>query len=418
MAGIFRTIAAGLERKADGVTRVGRIEEIWADLFGGGAAKSGVSVNFDKALQVTTVLGCTRVLAEGVAQLPLKVYREEPSGAKTPAKDHPSYRLLARRPNDWLTSFEFREMLMIHAVLNGNGYAIKSRVRGEVKELLPVMSHRVTVRQARDLDLRYEIRDDQGLVDTFPREEIMHLRGPSQNSYLGMDCVRLAREAIGLAIATEEAHARLHANGAQPGGILAVDGSMSDATYKRIKAQIEDSRSGLHNAFRTWVLDQGAKWHPLAMKGVDAQHIETRRHQIEAICHAMRVPPVMLGYPADIAARAAMEQMFIAFVVYYLMPWLVRWEQMIARDLLDDSPDLIAKFTVAGLMRGALKDQGEYFARALGSGGSPAWLTQDEVRDYLELNPFGGTAALLPTPTNPGVPPADGEGDQDEPASL
>jgi len=54
------------------------------------------------------------------------------------------------------------------------------------------------------------------------------------------------------------------------------------------------------------------------------------------------------------------------------------------------------KFIAAGLLRGALKDQGEYFARALGSGGSPAWMTQDEVRALDELNPMGGEAAKLP----------------------
>jgi hypothetical protein len=50
--------------------------------------------------------------------------------------------------------------------------------------------------------------------------------------------------------------------------------------------------------------------------------------------------------------------------------------------------------------RAALKDQAEYFAKALGAGGSPAWMTQDEVRDDCDLNPMGGEAAKLREPTN------------------
>jgi len=34
-----------------------------------------------------------------------------------------AYRLLSRRPNEWMTSFEFGQVMMFHAVLLGNGCA-------------------------------------------------------------------------------------------------------------------------------------------------------------------------------------------------------------------------------------------------------------------------------------------------------
>jgi phage portal protein BeeE len=47
---------------------------------------------------------------------------------------------LARRPNEWQTSFEFRRMLTAHAALCGTGLAIKSKGgNNRVAELLPVM---------------------------------------------------------------------------------------------------------------------------------------------------------------------------------------------------------------------------------------------------------------------------------------
>ncbi|MFY9328818.1 MAG: hypothetical protein WAO76_12515, partial [Georgfuchsia sp.] len=62
----------------------------------------------------------------------------------------------------------------------------------------------------------------------------------------------------------------------------------------------------------------------------------------------------------------------------------------------------------AGLLRGSHEARANYFSKALGSGGSPAWMSQDEVRDYEDLNPMGGTAALLPVATNVGGSPAVG----------
>ncbi len=60
------------------------------------------------------------------------------------------------------------------------------------------------------------------------------------------------------------------------------------------------------------------------------------------------------------------------------------------------------------MARGSMKDRAEYFSKALGSGGSPAWMTQDEVRSLEEMNPMGGDAAKLPIATNvPKPPPAE-----------
>ncbi|MDO8293043.1 MAG: hypothetical protein Q7T29_09310 [Gallionella sp.] len=50
---------------------------------------------------------------------------------------------------------------------------------------------------------------------------------------------------------------------------------------------------------------------------------------------------------------------------------------------------------VQALLRGSAKDRAEYYAKALGAGGSPAWMAQDEVRALEEMNPMGGAAGLL-----------------------
>jgi len=89
----------------------------------------------------------------------------------------------------------------------------------------------------------------------------------------------------------------------------------------------------------------------------------------------------------------------LAHVVHTLSPWYVRIEQSAECQLLTDRQrrnGYFIKFNASGLMRGSHKDRAEYFARALGSGGSPAWMSQDEVRALDELNPMGGDAAQLP----------------------
>jgi len=158
------------------------------------------------------------------------------------------------------------------------------------------------------------------------------------------------------------------------------------------------------------VVDRAAKWLPLAMSGVDAQHLETRKHQVEEVCRAMGVMPIMVFSSDKAATYASAEAMFQAHVVHTLAAWWERIEQSIDCNLLSEADvrgGVFAKFIGAGMLRGSMKDRAEYFAKALGSGGSPAWMTQDEVRSLEELNPMGGDAARLPVATNvPAAAPA------------
>jgi len=112
----------------------------------------------------------------------------------------------------------------------------------------------------------------------------------------------------------------------------------------------------------------------------------------------MGVMPLMVGYSDKTATYASAEQMFLAHVVHTLTPWYTRIEQSIDAHLIgrrDADQGYYAKFVVAGLLRGAMRDRAEYFSRALGAGGSPAWMTQDEVRALEEMNPVGGDAGRL-----------------------
>src|SRR5262245_37454169 len=66
----FGALARQIERKSGDTIAWGTIDEIWKNLFGWTAPRSNVAVNLKTALQVSTVLACARVLAEGVGQVP------------------------------------------------------------------------------------------------------------------------------------------------------------------------------------------------------------------------------------------------------------------------------------------------------------------------------------------------------------
>jgi len=415
MRSLFGALRTGLEYKAADISAL-----TWQALLGQPMARSGVSVTIETALANSTVFACLRVLAEGIAMLPFGVYQIA-GASKLPLRDHPVDRLIEHAPADWLTSFEWREMKLYHAALTGNAYDYINRVgppgKKEIVELIPLIPGRCVARQRTDGAIVYDVTDLDGTIKTLPRTDILHLRGPTWRGVMGMDVMRLAREAIGLSIAAEETHAMLHANAAQTGGVIEVAGKLDEPAKERLREAIVKHWSGVRNAFKTIVLDAGQKFTPReGMTGVDAQFLETRKFQVEEICRMLRVFPQMIGHADKAPTFASAEAFFIAHVVHSLMPWGRRLEQTTKRDLLAGEPDLITRISYHELMRGDSKAQSEYFSKALGAGGSPAWMTQDEVRDRCDLNPLGGTASQLPTPTNPAIAPGPADPSQGDDA--
>ncbi|MFW7268826.1 phage portal protein [Gluconacetobacter sp. Hr-1-5] len=384
----------GLERRGP---RIGPAE-LFRDFFVGRPSRSGVAVTWDSALEVTTVLACARIIAEDVAGMPRGVYRK--SGVNRIPLPNDPLQLLLDFPNDWQTGEELVEQLTMHAVLTGNGLAIKNTVRNtvtgqdEIRELLPVLPGWVTIQKVQDWVVSYKISlPDGGEPLILPRTAVFHLRGPSWNGFAGLDIVRKAREAIGLAVALEESHANLHRNGVQASGVFSVEGALDEPQYRRLRTAIEQQHTG-GAQFSPIIMDRGGKFTRVMMSGVDSEHIATRKLQIEEVCRAMRVFPQMVGHSDKTATFASAEQFFLAHVKYSLLPWVRRWESAIRRDLTTRSrPDVYVKHVVAALERADIKTRYAAYQIAITAG----FMLRSETRELEDLPPMPGLdKAVLP----------------------
>jgi HK97 family phage portal protein len=401
MRGLFGSLAAGVERKDAASSRYGLVDEMWADFFGGArTSKSGVSVNWKSALSVTTVLACERVRADGHASVPWKLYqRTETSrngttvAGRREARDHPLYDLLATAPNEWMTSLEFRETQSFHVDLAGRSYAFLNKVHGQIVEMILLDPGRVTCSVSRDFSRVYTLHGLDGTFERVSADKIWHVKGPSWDTIEGLDVIRLAAEAIGLALATEESHAAFHRNGVRPSGMLSVEGNLNEAGLIRLAAWVRRNFGGASNTGRMMTVDRNAKFIPFQMNGVDSQHLETRKFQVERICEVLRVMPIMIGFSGDKNATfASAEQMFLAHLIHCVRPIHRRFAGSADLFLLtkeERQKGFYTGFVDADFLSPAMKDKGEFNKTALG-GGNPGWLTQNEVRGFDELPPIDG----------------------------
>ena len=355
-----------------------------------GSTSAGKPVNEQTAMQMTAVYSCVRILSETLAGLPLHIYQYNDSGGKEKHLKHPLYKLLHDEPNPEMTSFAFRETLMSHLLLWGNAYAqIIRNARGEVVALYPLMPNKMTV--DRDSNGRLFYLYQRSNEDTpslgknsqvyLSPSDVLHIPGLGFDGLVGYSPIAMAKNAVGLAIATEEYGAKFFANGAAPGGVLEHPGTIKDPL--KIKESWNSAYQGSGNSHRVAVLEEGMKYQPIGISPEQAQFLETRKFQINEIARIFRVPPHMLA-DLEKSSFSNIEQQSLEFVKYTLDPWVVRWEQSMCRALLMESEKskLFIKFNVDGLLRGDYVSRMSGYATARQNG----WMSANDIRELENLD--------------------------------
>ena len=355
-----------------------------------GKTSSGKIVNEQTAMQSAAVYACVRILSEAIASLPIHVYRYRLDGGKERIPQHPLYYLLHNEPNPEMTSFVFRETLMSHLLLWGNAYAqIVRNGRGQPIALYPLPPNRMEVSRTKTGDMVYTYHLDPDERDLYPngknitlrKDEVLHIPGLGFDGLIGYSPIAMAKNAIGMSLATEEYGASFFANGANPGGVLEHPGVIKD--IQRVKDSWNSAYQGTGNAHKIAVLEEGMKFQAIGIPPEQAQFLETRKFQINEIARIFRVPPHMVG-DLEKSSFSNIEQQSLEFVKYTLDPWVVRWEQSLQQSLVlpSEKQSIFIKFNVDGLLRGDYQSRMNGYAVARQNG----WLSANDIRELEDMN--------------------------------
>lgn len=358
-----------------------------------GPTTSGKTVNEFTAMQTTAVYSCVRILAEAVASLPLHVYRYKENG-KERVYNHHLYNILHNEPNTEMSSFVFRETLMSHLLIWGNAYAqIIRDGAGRVVALYPLLPNKMTVSRDKNGEIYYIYTTtsdenpnfkDYGSV-VLRKQDVLHIPGLGFDGLVGYSPIAMAKNAVGMTIATEEYGASFFANGANPGGVLEHPGVLKDP--KKVRDSWNEVYRGTANAHKIAVLEEGMKYQQIGIPPEEAQFLETRKFQINEIARLYRIPPHMVG-DLEKSSFSNIEQQSLEFVKYTLDPWVIRWEQAMQRSLLlpKEKQEFFIRLNVDGLLRGDYQSRMNGYSVARQNG----WLSANDIREMEDMNPIPG----------------------------
>lgn len=363
-------------------------------LRGGREGLSGVCVSDKMAMRNSVFFRGTTLIAGSMGMLPIDMYRRKADGTTEKAVDHPLRSVLKLDPlgNGAMTPSEFKSFMQLAALLDGGAYARVVRLGGEIQALVPFARKTVT-KEFSGGTLRFKHTPKDGKVEYLTGADVFHFRAPvSLDGLNGLGLLDVAADTIGLAHLAERAMSNLLGKGVMAGGALQSKESLSDEAYARLKESLREEYSGSDGAGDWMLLEEGMEAKPFSGSARDSQLVELRKLEAEQGSRFTGVPRPLLMFD-ETAWGTGIEQLGLYFVVYCLLPWFVIWEEAVWRLLTRQEKQarngdvLYAKFNERALLRGSMKDQAEFLARALGSGGGMPWMEQNEARETQDMNP-------------------------------
>ena len=342
---------------------------------------SGVAVTRDSSLTFSAVYACVRIISESIASLPINVYLEEADGDRILQKNHPVQKLLARKPNNYMTSYTFKDVILTNLLLEGNAYFLIVR-DGSARpiELICLDPSKVEVYR-HEGQLYYKIEEEDA---TILQDDMLHFVGLSFDGLKGRSVLNSQRATIGTSIAANVTAGNVLGNTTQVGGIIKHPGKLSAEAIERLRTSWNNTYQGPFAAGKTAILEEGMTFEPSKINAQDRQLLESRRFQVEEIARIFKVPLSLIGHLEKAANYSSIEALSIDFVRFTLTPYIVSMEEEMNRKLFreNEQDDHYIKIQVEGLLRGDSNARANFYKQMIDMG----VLSINEVRKLENLN--------------------------------
>lgn len=393
-----------------------RDPELARALGGFQPALSGANVDQRTVLGLSPIFRGVNILGNAVAKCTPHIYRRLPGGHggdKMRDRDHPAWRVVCQWANDWMSAAEFRDTLTAYALLRGNGIAYVERdAAGVPTEMIPLLPDRTGMaifgRPVSEADpipqgaeVMYWTRVGGEMRPLLP-ENILHIRGRSNNGVWGLDILELMRETLGLAIAARDSGARFYGQGMLASGVLYMPPNMGkgptgEETVKNFITAVKNQVQGLGRSHKLLVIDEGAKFEKMSVDPETAQALQTREFEVRELANIVGIQPHKIG-DTKRTSYASLEQANQEHLDDDVDPWLRRWEETLARVCLREN-ELESDSHYIGCNRKALMRtnlQARTFHYA--SGRQWGYYSVNDIRRAEDLDPIGeqGDSYLVP----------------------
>ncbi len=358
-----------------------------------GITRSGHKINYKSALALSAVYNAVDQISNDIAKLPKAVFKKvDKDRFRNP--EHPVDYLISKRPHRLMTQFSFHKVMMISALLRGNGIAviIRDRVTGFQKSFDFVHPDCIYDIRKKDDELFYYI---QGYARPLTSEEVIHIPGFSFNGLYGISIFKHAALNLGAALSAETfADENFKSKGLLAGIIKSTKPLEANPKIKLANAMEQRlSKGGSHNI---GVLDEGMDFMDIRANAQESSLIDWKKISIEDVARWFNIAPHKIKQLEN-ATFSNIEQQSLEHGSDTVSPWSKKFEEEYDYKLFteEERSSLYTKFNTNAIIRTDIKTKGEYYGRAINFG----WHTRNEIRSLEDHNRIDGLDDPL-TPAN------------------
>lgn len=364
-----------------------------AEIFGYPSTYAGVSVGEMAAFGLTAFFRAVSIIAGTVAGLPLKSYRTLPDGTKERVNtflDDPG-RMTPLGP----TPFEWVELVLVHLLVHGNAYLLHHyNGAGAIIGLQPLHPSCVAVKVDDDGTKVFKVTMAAGGQQEFTPLDITHIPGMGVDGVTGMAPVAVLRQALGTALAGDQAAARMFGNGLLLGGLITPKEPLEKEDAEALLASLKAKMVGVRNAGDLAFLNTDLTFSQWTSTAEDGQFIECRQFMISEIARITGVPKVLLAEDGASTWGAGIAELNRGFAKYTLMAHTSRIEARLSRLL---SRPTFCEFEYAGLLQGTPEVELDMLIKQK----EAEILTTDEIRRIRNMPPLPAVEVDEEEPVEP-----------------
>lgn len=334
------------------------------------------------ALNLSAVYRCVEVITNGVASLPVKLYRVDGDGYKHQLDSDLSY-VLSKRPSEKMNAFTFYKLLVKDILMSGNAYAlIKRDGTGKVIGLNYVPAGLVSPIDKID-HIEYMVT---GMKTTVHQKDIIHLMNYSDNGVFGVSVLTYARRTLGIADGGEKSAENFYKSGSCTSGFLKFDGPSSGKQREEILSAWNQATGGPNTGPNgIAVLPANVNYTQLSVDPADAQLLESREFSVIEICRFFGVSPWKC-FDLTKSNYNNSEMAELSFLNDTLRPLLTKIEIELETKLFPGMTGYDIKFDVNEMLRTDQKSHAEYLTKMFNLG----VLSPNEIRKELDMEEIEG----------------------------
>ena len=341
------------------------------------ALLTGSEIDEDKAMSIPALAGAVSFIADTVAALPIKLYRDSPQEQSAEEiTDDPRLTLLNDDGHDLMNAYEVKRAVMRDVLLHGAGYMHIQRSMNAVLGLRYVDRRAVAVSINSDPIFK-EAEFNVGGKNYYPWDFVILTRN-SKNGVTGVGLLKQINDLLTTVRSEMTYEGNIAKTGGNKKGFLQAERKLTQPAIDELKKAWRELYST--NGDNMMVLNDGIKYQQAASTSVEMQlneHKQTNSSWIDMCC----------GLNPDVISGRASTDGYMSAVRTSVLPWVEAFQAALNKSLLLETEKKALYFVLdtTELLKGDMVSRFNAYSVGLQNN----FLRIDEVRYKENLPPIG-----------------------------